>query len=50
MSQIINITYEEYIDNHPECGYDKNNAEDKANWRREQVNLMIQLIKKNIDI
>ena len=43
------ITYEEYIDNHENCEYDKNSGEDKANWRRDQVDLLIELIKKNID-
>ena len=42
-------TYEEYIDNNPKCNYNKTNAKDKANWRREQVNLLIDLLKENID-
>lgn len=44
------ITYEEYIDNHPETKYKKDSAEDKADWRREQINLLISLIKKNINL
>ena len=43
------ITYEEYINKNPDCKYDKKNAKDKANWRREQVNLLIILLKENID-
>ena len=41
--------YEEYINKNPYCGYDKMNAIDKAKWRREQVNLLIVLLKENID-
>ena len=42
-------TYEEYIDNNADCKYEKNNAEDKANWRRDQIDLLIKQIKDNID-
>jgi uncharacterized lipoprotein YddW (UPF0748 family) len=41
-------TYIEYIDNHPDCPYDKDNASDKADWRRYQVDLLIKLIKDKI--
>lgn len=43
------ITYEEYIDNNKDTKYDKENAKDKADWRREQVNILIKLIKEKID-
>ena len=43
------IIYEESIDNNPGYKYKKNNAEDKANWRREQIDLLIKQIKDNID-
>ena len=41
-------TYENYIDNHQECNYQKDNAEDKANWRRDQVDLLIKLLREKI--
>ena len=34
-------TYEDYISANPNCGYRKDNASDKANWRREQVDKFI---------
>ena len=43
------ITYVEYIDKNPGCKYNKRNATDKANWRREQINALIILLKENID-
>ena len=43
------ITYEEYIDNNPSCKFEKTNANDKANWRREQIDLLISLLKEKID-
>ena len=43
-----NVTYEEYIDNHPDCKYRNDSATDKANWRREQVDLLIKLLRDNI--
>ena len=33
--------YEDYIKNNPNCNYKNKNSTDKANWRREQVNLLI---------
>ena len=42
-------TYEEYIDDNPSCKYDKTSATDKANWRRDQVDLLIKLLKEKID-
>ena len=42
-------TYENYIDSHPECKYDKNNVSDKADWRREQVDTLIFSIKQKIN-
>ena len=41
-------TYEDYIDGHPECNYEKNNISDKADWRREQVNALIFSINQKI--
>ena len=41
-------TYTDYIDSHPGCKYKKDNATDKANWRREQVDLLIKLLRNNI--
>ena len=41
-------TYIDYIDNHPDCPYKKDNATDKADWRRLQVDLLIKLIKEKI--
>ena len=43
-----NKTYEKYIDDHPDCPYKKDNATDKANWRREQVDLLIKLLREKI--
>ena len=43
------VTYEDYIKDHPECKYDSKNAKDKANWRREQIDLLIKQIKDNIN-
>ena len=48
LDEIDQRTYEDYIDNHPECNYNKNNASDKADWRREQVNLLIYYIHQTI--
>ena len=36
------ITYEDYIKKNPGCPYHSNNSTEKANWRREQVNLLIK--------
>ena len=36
------ITYEDYIKKNPGCNYHSNNSTEKANWRREQVNLLIK--------
>ena len=44
------ITYEDYIQNHKDTKYNETNAYDKANWRREQVDILIKLIKEQIDI
>ena len=41
-------TYEKYIDDHPDCPYKKDNATDKADWRRYQVDLLISLLKERI--
>ena len=41
-------TYEDYINDHPECKYDSKNAKDKANWRRDQVDELILLLSNNI--
>lgn len=43
------ITYEEYIDNHTDCKYNKSNANDKANWRRDQIDILIYELKIIID-
>ena len=40
--------YEEYIDSHPEVNYKKNNEKDKSDWRREQVNILIQSLHNKI--
>ena len=42
-------TYEEYIKTHPDCRYKADNAKDKADWRREQVDLLIIKIKQSIN-
>ena len=41
-------TYNDYINSHPECGYRNDSAPDKANWRREQVDLLINLLREVI--
>ena len=41
-------TYNNYIENHPECTYKNDSATDKADWRREQVDLLILLLKEKI--
>ena len=43
-------TYEEYIKNNPDCKYKVSDAKDKADWRREQVDLLISLLDENIKI
>ena len=43
-----NITYVEYIDKHHDCGYNKSNASNMADWRREQVDILIKLLRDNI--
>ena len=46
-------TYEQYIDKNPKCKYDKKNAENKADWRRLQVDDFIQKLHiaiKNFNI
>ena len=42
------ITYEEYIEDHPECKYDSKNAKDKADWRRDQTDELIKLLSNSI--
>ena len=42
------ITYEEYIEDHPECKYDSKNANDKADWRRDQTDELIKLLSNSI--
>ena len=42
-------TYNDYINNNPDCGYKNDSATDKANWRRYQVDLLIVLLKEKID-
>ena len=42
-------TYEEYIKNNPDCNYNSQNGADKANWRREQVDLLIKMLHDKID-
>ena len=42
-------TYSDYINNHSDCPYKVDNATDKADWRRYQVDLLIQLLKEKID-
>ena len=42
-------TYNDYIDKHPECPYHNDSATDKADWRREQVDLLISLLREEID-
>ena len=41
-------TYNDYINSHPECTYHNDSAPDKANWRRDQVDLLIKLLKDKI--
>ena len=42
-------TYIDYINNNPGCPYKVDNATDKADWRRYQVDLLIILLKEKID-
>ena len=42
-------TYIEYIKNHSDCKYKNDSATDKANWRREQIDFLIQLLRENIN-
>ena len=37
-------TYEDYIDNNPLCGYSKSSAQNKADWRRSQVDALIEML------
>ena len=41
-------TYIDYINNNPGCPYKVDNATDKADWRRYQVDLLIKLLKEKI--
>ena len=41
-------TYIDYINNHPGCSYKVDNATDKADWRRYQVDLLIKSLKEKI--
>ena len=41
-------TYNDYCEKYP-GKYDNTSATDKANWRREQIDLLIQLLRKNIN-
>lgn len=52
LSEPDQINYIEYIKSNPLCGYNENNAEDKKNWRRNNIdtfiyNLSTQLRKFN---
>jgi uncharacterized lipoprotein YddW (UPF0748 family) len=42
-------TYNDYIDSHPGCPYQNDSATDKANWRRNQTDLLIKLLKERIN-
>jgi uncharacterized lipoprotein YddW (UPF0748 family) len=42
-------TYTDYIDANPGCKYKKDSATDKADWRREQIDLLIQSLRTNIN-
>ena len=42
------ITYENYIKNNPNCNYHSDNSTQKANWRRDQVNLLIKKLHEEI--
>ena len=48
MSQ-IKKHYNDYIDSHPGCPYQNDSATDKANWRRNQTDLLIKLLKERIN-
>ena len=42
-------TCNDYIDSHPGCPYQNDSATDKANWRRNQTDLLIKLLKERIN-
>jgi len=42
-------TYEAYIDANPDCTYSKTNGDNKADWRREQVDLFIEQLHYAMD-
>lgn len=42
-------TYEKYINDNPGCHYKKDSAQDKADWRRFQVNNLIRFIHNRLD-
>ena len=42
------LLQDQHKNNHQECNYQKDNAEDKANWRRDQVDLLIKLLREKI--
>ena len=48
MSQ-IKKHYNDYIDSHTGCPYQNDSATDKANWRRNQTDLLIKLLKERIN-
>ncbi len=48
LNEVDQKTYIDYIDNHPDCPYKKDNATNKADWRRLQVDLLIKLLKDKI--
>ena len=41
-------TYSDYIESHPGCPYHIDNAMEKADWRRYQIDLLIKLLKDKI--
>ena len=42
-------TYENYIDNNPSCGLSKTSASNKADWRRSQVDGLIEMLDSALD-
>ena len=42
-------TYENYIDNNPSCGLSKTSASNKADWRRSQVDSLIEMLDEALD-
>ena len=49
LNEADQTTYETYIDNNPGCGFSKNSTNNKADWRRLQVDNLIEMLDEALD-